>query len=142
MNGRTLMIGLLALAVIFGAGLWYAQVYAYYERVDGLAAVRIGGRDVAVSDYRGVDADTSPLKMRGCFRLDPAAVAAPPAPAPTPLIAPGWFDCFDAGAIGEALERGEARAVIAQADDAPGFDRIVAIFPDGRAYQWRQASDN
>ncbi len=142
MNGRTLMIGLLALAAIFGVGLWYAQVYAYYDRVDGLATVRIGGTDVKVSDYRGIDADTSPLKLRGCFRLDPAAVEAPAAPAPTPLIAPGWFDCFDAGAIGAALERGEARAVVAQADDAPGFDRIVAIFPDGRAYQWRQASEN
>lgn len=142
MNGRTLMIGLLALAAIFGAGLWYAQVYAYYERVDGLATLRIGGTDVKVSGYRGIDADTSPLKLRGCFRLDPAAVEAPTAPAPTPLIAPGWFDCFDAEAIGAALERGEARAVIAQANDAPGFDRIVAIFPDGRAYQWRQASDN
>ena len=27
-----------------------------------------------------------------------------------PLTAPGWFDCFDADAIGEALDRGEALA--------------------------------
>ncbi|MFN3613474.1 MAG: DUF6446 family protein [Rubrimonas sp.] len=39
--------------------------------------------------------------------------------------------------MGAALERGQARAVVAQ-QDAPGVFRIVAVFPDGRAYQWRQ----
>ena len=29
-----------------------------------------------------------------------------------PLIAPSWFDCFDATAIGEALEKGEAIAFL------------------------------
>ncbi len=54
------------------------------------------------------------------------------------MTAPGWFDCFDANAIGEALERGEALAFLSQAEIAVGVDRVVAVFPDGRAYAWHQ----
>ena len=137
MSGRILIIGLLLIAAVAGAGLWYAQVYAYYQPVEGVASVRIGGAEVAVSDYRGLDGQSSPLKLRGCFTVDPALVTGPAPRKATPLIAPGWFDCFDAEAIGLALEQGAARAVVAEA--APqGFERIVAVFPDGRAYQWRQ----
>ncbi len=137
MSGRILIIGLLLVAAVAGVGLWYAQVYAYYERVEGVASVRIAGAEVAVSDYRGLDGQSSPLKLRGCFTVDPAQVTGPAPRKAAPLIAPGWFDCFDAEAIGTALERGEARAVVAEAAP-PGFERIVAVFPDGRAYQWRQ----
>ena len=55
-----------------------------------------------------------------------------------PLTAPGWFDCFDAVAIGEALEKGEAIAFLSQANIHPGVDRVVAVFPDGRAFAWHQ----
>ena len=55
-----------------------------------------------------------------------------------PTIAPYWFDCFDAKAIGAALEKGEARAFLSQKDIAPQIDRVVAVFPDGRAYAWHQ----
>ena len=137
MSGRILIIGLLLIAAVAGAGLWYAQVYAYYQPVEGLSSVTIDGAAVPVSDYRGLDGASSPLKLRGCFTVDPALVAGPAPRKATPLIAPGWFDCFDAEAIGLALEQGAARAVVAEA--APqGFERIVAVFPDGRAYQWRQ----
>ncbi|MGF1659959.1 MAG: DUF6446 family protein [Rubrimonas sp.] len=138
MSGRALVIGLLAFAVLFGAGLWYAQVYAYYDRVDGLDAVLIGGVAVPVSDYRGLDGASSPLKLRGCFRLDPAAVIAPDAPNPAPLSTPGWFDCFDPEAIAADIAAGRARAVIAAENEPAGFIRIVAFRPDGRAFQWRQ----
>jgi hypothetical protein len=57
---------------------------------------------------------------------------------PTPLNAPGWFDCFDAAAIGAALEKGEALAFLAEAEIRPGVDRVVAVFADGRAYAWHQ----
>ncbi len=36
-----------------------------------------------------------------------------------PLNAPGWFDCFDADAIGEALETGEALAFLGSRDIVP-----------------------
>jgi hypothetical protein len=137
MNGRVLGFGLIGFAVLFGAGLWYAQEYAFYERAEGVITVRIDGVDVPVEDYEGIDGTSSPLKLRGCFRVDPDFVVGPVSDDPAPTIAPRWFDCFDAAAIGAALERGQARAVIAQ-QDQPGVFRIVAVFPDGRAYQWRQ----
>jgi hypothetical protein len=140
-SGKAIVLGLAAFAAIFAAGLWYAQVWAFYERVEGLATVAIAGVAVPVSAYQGIDAASSPLKRRGCFRLDPAAVAGPPAANPAPLTAPYWFACFDAAAIGAALERGEARAVLAAKDESPGIDRIVAIYPDGRAYEWRQVAE-
>lgn len=137
-RGKWLVGGLLGFALIFGAGLWYAQVHAWYDRVEGLGFVTIDGRAVPVIAYRGLDGDSSPLKLRGCFTVDPATVDGPEAPDPVPLSTPGWFDCFDPAAISAAIRAGEARAVLAAADEPRGFDRIVAIFPDGRAYQWRQ----
>ena len=55
-----------------------------------------------------------------------------------PLVAPGWFDCFDAVEIGTALERGEALAFLSQSSVATDIDRVVAVFPDGRAFAWHQ----
>ena len=65
----------------------------------GVGALTVAGAAVPVADYDGIDAASSPLKLRGCFRIDPAAVAAPRpgAATPTPLTAPFWFRCFDAG---------------------------------------------
>ena len=57
-----------------------------------------------------------------------------------PLNAPSWFGCFDAAAIGTALEKGEALAFLSQSAIAPKVDRVVAVFPDGRAYAWHQLS--
>ena len=45
-----------------------------------------------------------------------------------------------AARIGEALEKGEAIAFLSQANIAPQIDRVVAVFPDGRAYAWHQLS--
>jgi hypothetical protein len=135
--GKKLALGLVAVAAAMGAGLYYALVFAWHEPVDGLTSVAVAGVDLPVRGYRGLDGDASPLKLRACFEVDPALVAGPAPQDPAPLIAPGWFDCFDAVAIGRALERGEARAVVAEAAP-PGFERIVAVFPDGRAFMWRQ----
>jgi hypothetical protein len=141
-NGTVLALGFALVAVLFGAALWYAQVHAFYERVEGLAAVSVAGVAVPVTGYEGLDGASSPLKLRGCFRLDPAALpAAPAAVKPTPLVAPGWFDCFDAAALDAVLRAGEARALVAAAGEPAGFDRIIAVFPDGRAYQWRQIAE-
>jgi hypothetical protein len=59
-------------------------------------------------------------------------------PKAEPLNAPSWFSCFDAAAIGAALEKGEALAFLSQSDILPQVDRVVAVFPDGRAYAWHQ----
>ena len=139
MPGRTLMIALLAFTALFAAVLWYFQTYAFYAEM-GAESVMIGGQEYSVSNYRGIDAVTSPIKRRACFEMH-GTIDAPIAENPTPLVAPSWFDCFDAREIHEALEAGEAVAYVAEAQEFEGVDRLVARFPDGRAYEWRQFSD-
>ena len=64
--------------------------------------------------------------------------AAPVASDPAPMIAPTWFDCFDAKAISDDIKAGTALPLLADTNEPYGVDRIVAYYPDGRAYQWRQ----
>lgn len=138
-SGRALAGGLFAFAAVFAAGLWYAQNHAYYDEFTAESVV-IEGQAYPVLDFRGIDAATSPLKLRACFRLE-VPVEGPVAEAPVPLIAPDWFDCFDARAIAGALASGEAIAWMAAAEEFDGVDRIVARMPDGRAYMWRQLNE-
>lgn len=136
------MIGLLAFAALFGAALYWFQVFAWYERASGVGALRVAGEAVPISGYDGIDAATSPLKLRGCFHADPAAFAAAPrAGEATPLVAPFWFRCFDAGAIGADLAAGRATAYALDRDAPAGFDLIVALYPDGRGFLWRQLGE-
>ena len=60
---------------------------------------------------------------------------------PEPTIGPGWFDCYDAQKIGEALEAGEALAFLSEHLAHYGMDRVVAVFPDGRAFAWHQINE-
>lgn len=137
--GRVVVLAILAFAAIFAAALWWFQVYAFYERQSGVGGIEVAGLTVPVADYEGIDAASSPLKLRGCFRADPAAfAAAPPDAEATPLVAPSWFGCFDAGAITADLAAGRARAYALGRDEPAGFDLVVAIYPDGRGYLWRQ----
>ena len=59
----------------------------------------------------------------------------------TPLNGPGWFECFNAASIGKDLETGAAVAFLSEHDIHPGVDRVVAIYPDGRAFAWQQLND-
>lgn len=139
MSGRRLILGLLAFLAVFAVGLVYAQFFAFYDRVEGLERLRFGDADIAVADYVGLDAASSPLKLRGCFTLDPASVEGlTPAEEPTPLTPPPWFRCFDADALGHDLAAGAARAYRLAEDEPEGFDVMLATYPDGRGYLWRQ----
>ncbi|MGF1447193.1 MAG: DUF6446 family protein [Pikeienuella sp.] len=135
-SGRLIVIGLLGVTAVFAVVLVYMQFFAFYEETDA-AAVEIAGQSYRVTEWQGIDAGSSPLKLRACFRIE-GTVDAPVAADPTPLVAPYWFDCFDAAAIAGALEAGEATAYLAAAEERHGADRMVAVFPDGRAYMWRQ----
>ncbi|MFC7703930.1 DUF6446 family protein [Plastorhodobacter daqingensis] len=152
MNGKILGGSIAAVALIGGAAMYYMQVYGYYQPVTqdaaAIALVPEGEdrpRPVAVTGFEGIDADSSPLRFRACFDL----AAGPeqdlqgftPYPRPEPLNAPHWFSCFDAAAIGAALEDGAAQAFLGQAEIAPGVDRVIAVFPDGRAFAWHQLND-
>ncbi|MEM9199779.1 MAG: DUF6446 family protein [Pseudomonadota bacterium] len=147
MSGRVIVIIMLATAGIFAAGLWYYQVHAFYERVAGVTSLQVDGQAVPVSAYDGIDAFTSPLKIRACFRAEPGAFAAlDDAAGAAPLRPPYWFDCFDAAAITEALANGAATAHIIADEtprDATGYSILtyVAVYPDGRGYLWRQFAE-
>ncbi len=147
MTGRIVIVALLAFTAVFAAALWWFQTRAYYERIAGLPSVMVQGQAIAVEDYDGIDAATSPLKMRACLRLDPGALAdVPVATDATPLTPPGWFDCFDVGRLTGDLAAGRATAYVA-ADETPegavdyAIIRYLAVYPDGRAFMWRQMND-
>ena len=143
MSGRALALGLVIFTLIFGAALWWFQTQAFYAEITDVTEIDVQGSDLPVVNYRGIDADTSPLKLRACFRIRdgvaPDALAHfPKADAATPLIAPAWFDCFDAARLQADIDAGPLRAVIAARNEPVGFDRIVATYPDGRGFMWRQ----
>jgi hypothetical protein len=152
-NGKLVGGGIVLGALIAGAGVWYAQVYGYYHTVDAAtpaAEIRLtalGGAEepVATTGFEGIDAGSSPLRFRGCFRTSVSIATLTETykvyEHPTPLTAPSWFGCFDAGRIGADLEAGRAVAFLSEMNVHPGVDRVVAIYPDGRAYAWQQLND-
>lgn len=163
MTAGKLVAGAIVLTgLIAGIAMWWLQVYAYYEPAvfaqgQEITLMPIEGdapEAIAVANLRGIDATSSPLRFRACFTT-PLSLATLTETyrlydKPEPLNAPSWFDCFDANAIGEALERGEALAFLSIPDvesrtdpqtgkvRPSGVDRVVAVFPDGRAYAWHQ----
>lgn len=147
-SARAVLLALFLTALAAGIGMYYLQVYAFYEEVEAPATLPLAGRDgapayeLAVSDFRGIDASSSPIRYRACLDTPPMPPDSYPEAKrlgePRPPNAPGWFDCFDARAIGEALETGEARAFVSLPDVTYGIDRVVALYPDGRAFAWHQ----
>jgi hypothetical protein len=139
-------------ALLAGAAIYYTQVYAFYAPVVFTPGqeIRLTPLEGAVPEailaegVTGIDADSSPLRFRACFTTPLSQAMLTETyqvyANPTPLIAPGWFECFDAQAIGGALEKGEAIAFLSEAGIHAGVDRVVAVFPDGRAYAWNQLS--
>jgi len=137
-NGKVVVTGLIGFTVVFGLAFWWFQGHAFYSesKADSYRVV-INGQEYPVTEWNGIDASSSPLKMRACFLIREPFEALP-AVAPEPLVAPGWFRCFNAETIAENLATDYASAYVAERNDPHGFDRIVAVFPGGRAYMWRQ----
>ena len=145
MNGKIIAIFLAVLALVTAGGLYYLEVFYYYERVqpEGFALVTQDGETNAqATNIEAIDAISSPIRFRACFDtpLGPD-VQAQQYPDAVPLNAPFWFDCFDATEIGEALEAGTARAFLSQKNVHYGVDRIVALTGDGRGYAWHQLNN-
>lgn len=150
MNGKIVGGAIVVIGAIAGVAMYWLQVYAFYEPVtfrpgEEILLTTIAAdkpEPILVQDVQGIDADSSPLRFRACFHTPMSQAMLTETyrlyDGATPLVAPGWFDCFDATAIGEALESGEAIAFLSQSDIHPGVDRVVAVFPDGRAYAWHQ----
>ncbi|MCG7519673.1 DUF6446 family protein [Ruegeria sp. Ofav3-42] len=148
MTGKLLAIILLVSAVVAGAGMYYLQIYGFYYDVEPKP-----GQDVMLmtesseepapisySAFQAIDADSSPIRYRACFETDltpeqieETHIAVEDA---EPLTAPGWFDCYDAVALADALKSGDAKAFMGAKNIHFGVDRIVAVTNDGKGYVW------
>ena len=146
-TGKIMAASIVISALLMGGVVWYMQVYGYYDYIDpqqGAQFLQITGQDgtlrpLPVADFEGIDADSSPLRYRSCFQLDPAPLAdAQLYEKPTPLVGPSWFDCFSAGPLTRDLAAQTSRAYLLEQDIQPGFDRVMAVYPDGRAFAWHQ----
>jgi len=153
MNGKLVGGFIVGAALLAGAAVYYLQVYYFYDRPDP-ASVEIrltpiaGGAPEAIpaEALSVIDATSSPIRFRACFTTPVSLATLTETYAtydhPVPLIAPGWFDCFDAGRIEAALASGEALAFLGEAEVAPGVDRVVAVFANGDAFSWQQLRAN
>lgn len=136
--------------LIAGVAIWYLQLYAFYEEAEftpgaeiRLTSIETGQPEAIIAEgITGIDSASSPIRFRACFTTPLTQAMLTETyriyPDPVPLTAPSWFDCFDAEAIGTALERGEAIAFLSETEIHKGVDRVVAVFPDGRAFAWHQ----
>ena len=149
-TGKILVSMLVLSAVLAGLGVYYMQVYGFYAPLDEAAAAELHATaddmqpiPLAVTEFRGIDADSSPLRYRSCFRItDMAALeGAQPFEGATPLVGPRWFSCFSAKGLTADLESGAAVAYLGQPEIHPDVDRVIAVYPDGRAFAWHQFND-
>lgn len=152
MLARLAIGAMLMIALAAGAVMYYLQVYAYYDDVSAEVAnvqmtsvVSGEAEPVLFENYKGIDSDSSPLRYRACYQT-PLSLALLTETyvildAAEPRVAPDWFDCFDAVQIGADLEAGTAIPFLGQENVQYGIDRIVAVYPDGRAFAWHQIND-
>lgn len=150
MNGKWVAGFIVIAAILFGGALYYNQEYAFYDRVsadasaqDIVATTFSGSVETLLAErFEGVDAPTSPIKFRACFStpLSTAMMTETfvPYEKAEPLIAPRWFDCFDAKKIGADIENGRAFAFLGEENITYGIDRVIAVYPDGTAFAWNQ----
>ena len=141
---RIIIVALLLAGVLAGGGMYWLQVWGLYDRLEPRIALMVqaedGTRRLTIADYQGIDSDSSPLRLRECFTVMDRPDALIPHPAPTPLNAPRWFSCFDAPAITEDLRAGRAEAFLVEGNFRFGFDRVLALYPDGRGFVWHQTN--
>ncbi|XXK35916.1 DUF6446 family protein [Rhodobacteraceae bacterium nBUS_22] len=150
MMGKFLAIVLVVCGVIAGGAMYYLQVYAYYSAVEpngtsDVVLTPLDGSDVQAigySDFTAIDSNSSPIRYRACFTAQNTAnelkalyITIMDA---EPLVAPGWFDCFDAEEIGAAIEAQNAISFLSIENVSYGIDRIVSIRDDGRGYAWNR----
>ena len=152
MMGKILGSVILVSAILAGAALYYLQVYGFYQEVDapaeGVVLIPLASAEAEVipmEGFQAIDADSSPIRYRACFTT-PYSLALltetfQMVENATPRNAPGWFDCFDAAAIGAELAAGTALTFLSQKNIHFGVDRVVAITQDGRGYVWHELND-
>ena len=139
MNGKYFIFLFLGGLVVFTAALFYFQNYAYYDPTDIRQNFLLGNKRYNISKYQGIDSDSSALKLRECFDIDSFDyLDLSIYEKPTPLTAPFWFKCFNAERITKDLLNGKASAFLLKKEEFDGIDNVIAIYPDGKSYRWRQ----
>jgi hypothetical protein len=149
MIARIVILGIALIALLAGAALYYFQVYGYYEDVTDqvndvqLVSVVTGEPEgILFDNLTAIDSNSSPLRFRSCFTtgLSQALLTETYRVVENaePRVAPPWFACFDAAQIGADLVTGTAFAFLGQENIQYGIDRVIAVYPDGRAYAWHQ----
>ena len=152
MNGKVVGLFIAATALIGGIGMYVLQVYVFFDEVPAedvtlrMTSVATGQPEpIQVDDVQAIDGTSSPLKFRACFTTphDHAMLTETYVvlDKPVPLTAPDWFDCFDADAIGAALQAEQAIAYMGEAEIKDGVDRVIAVFDDGRGFAWHQLNE-
>ena len=150
MNGKIIGIVIMLSALIGGVALYYLQVYGFYEEVTGedvqlISVVSDLPETIPFADFEAIDADSSPIRYRACFTTNMSLALLTETyvglETAAPRNAPGWFDCFDAKAIGAELAAGTALPFLSLKNVEFGVDRIVAITEDGRGYAWHELND-
>lgn len=153
MTGKLIGLAIMISALIAGAALYYLQVYGFYAAVpdsDGpdvmlVSYVSDEPEPISYSEFEAIDADSSPIRFRACFRTDMSLPLLTETyvglDTQLPRNAPHWFDCFDADAIAAELDAGTALTFLGQKNIHFGVDRIVAITEDGRGYIWHELND-
>lgn len=148
--GKFVVVALILTAFAAGVGIWYTNNSAYWAPMEDVVieATPLGAgapENFGTQDVTAIRSESSPLGFRACF----TTTASPALMSETyvgvedvaPTVAPGWFDCFDAAAIGAALESGGALAFLGQENIAYGVNRIVAVLPDGRGFAWHELNN-
>ncbi|MEM1299954.1 MAG: DUF6446 family protein [Pseudomonadota bacterium] len=141
MSGRTLMILAGTLLAAFTVALWYFQFHAFYEDLPQ-EPLLVQGTEYPLESWQGTDASSSPLKRRICVTFAPETVVRiaadhPAVPGAEPLVAPDWFECFDAKQITRDIAAGKASAYQMGRSEFEGVDEFLAVYPDGRGFVWR-----
>lgn len=139
------MIGCAALLAVFTVVLWYTQFYAWYEELPQRPLI-VAGEEVPIDSWQAIDGSSSPLKLRICVTVTPETAATLAAQLETsepgdPLVPPDWFTCFDAKQISRDMQAGLATFHVLGPSEFEGVDDVMAIYPDGRAFVWRQLDE-
>ncbi|MDX1780705.1 MAG: DUF6446 family protein [Thalassovita sp.] len=150
MIGKLLAGFIVVMALVAGVAMYYLQVYAFYDEVaasgtdDVQLTSLVTGRPepILYEGFKAIDSDSSPIRYRACFSTPMSQAMLTETyemyDTAEPLIAPGWFNCFDAKALGAELENGTALAFTGQRNIQYGVDRVVAVTEDGRGFVWHQ----
>lgn len=140
MRGSKLIIGFAICLALFAAGLFYTINYSYYDRSEmNEFALSTDNGELILKNVDMINSDRTPLKIRICADpIDTTGLEA--VDTATPLVAPFWFKCFNAGKLSEEIAAGTLSTFRIESNKPFGFDLYLAQ-NDARSYFWRQLNE-